>query len=868
MAECRVWTHVGQGADMCFLKSSRIRDVVSVGSTSGECTQFEPEVITTTEPRRDETTRQPNRAEAEDPIPTIDDEGSTESEEPRVEDDTEKDDTEEDDTEEDDTEEVDTEEPRGEETTAEASLARAEETIQNCCPDSRRILMIGESGVGKSTLGNRLLGNKNGTCSSLFDDEGQEILQFGVGHSGNSETSLTSWIAGNYFGHEGKCITIIDTPGLGDTLGRDCTNAMNTAAFVKSLNSIHAFVLVIKGSTTRMTPELKEHISRFLEMFGQDFWKRVVIEITFWSHGRRAVRDRKKNRGGLDEKKLTRDLNNMMAAEFKTQIPQIPVVFVDPVYESAFADRREREANDKETQALWKFIDEGDPFICGDFCKAPDSLTGIPTLVDDREMLKRAGSFASISWTIIFGSCNDAAIKSYSLYKDGAEVFSMDATSGRSQELEGFPQNAEIRDHCSTNEEESCSGVQSQMKVITLQFSDIAEDGFGKYSIHNGKGSTRNATLKQIVDGTQSEWSSFSPCTKTCLPEDGIWGSMKRTRVCTPPENGGLPCDGDEEEVRRCAGVSTNALPKSCAGKPGEWGPWGACSKTCGNGTRERTRECLGGVACPKEATKDIGACNPEACPVESTYSDWSSWKCRETCFIPGPEKLDTTEFRNRNCTDGEPKHPTINCDNMVEVYEEEKGCNTVPECPPMNKVTVRVCPEEYSGTNSWVKLWFKTCPNKWDPNCRKKKECLTDWLDADDIIENNWRTGEIMEFFPHQLGRCSRENLRSVSSLWVAAEVVESQTPLLDTFIPYNELALCHISVNFGDTSNKDHSQWDWTGKNKTSLNGPGKGVTSWLELTPTALTPDAPPSNSPTHQRPRQTGREERRGRTRPGT
>merc|ERR1719350_561684 len=100
---------------MCFLKSSRTRDVVSAGSTSGECTLSEPE-----EPRRE-------------------------------------DHTEEDDTVEDHTEEGYTGEPRGEETTTEASLARAEETIQNCCPDSRRILMIGESGVGKSTLGNRLL---------------------------------------------------------------------------------------------------------------------------------------------------------------------------------------------------------------------------------------------------------------------------------------------------------------------------------------------------------------------------------------------------------------------------------------------------------------------------------------------------------------------------------------------------------------------------------------------------------------------------------------------------------------------------------------------------------------------------------------
>ena len=42
VAECRVWTFVGNSS-LCFLKSSRIEDIVSVEATSGECMLIEPE---------------------------------------------------------------------------------------------------------------------------------------------------------------------------------------------------------------------------------------------------------------------------------------------------------------------------------------------------------------------------------------------------------------------------------------------------------------------------------------------------------------------------------------------------------------------------------------------------------------------------------------------------------------------------------------------------------------------------------------------------------------------------------------------------------------------------------------------------------
>ena len=203
----------------------------------------------------------------------------------------------------------------------------------------------------------RLLGNQDGLCSSVFDNAGQPILQFGIGSS--------FWIAGNWLGSGGQCITIIDTPGprAGDT----CTNAKQTAAIVRSLNSIDAFVLVLKGTTTRIEPELKNHINHLVEMFGQDFWRKVVIEVTFWRHTNRDREERKRTRM-IDEVTLERDLNDLMSSVFQTNLT-LPLVFVDPVYNPDEAEPEEHVAYQRETHKLWSLIDREDPFICGDFCE-------------------------------------------------------------------------------------------------------------------------------------------------------------------------------------------------------------------------------------------------------------------------------------------------------------------------------------------------------------------------------------------------------------------------------------------------------------------------------------------------------------------
>ena len=98
-----------------------------------------------------------------------------------------------------------------------------------------------------------MLGISNHTGKEADCSQSEEKPHsFGVGHRSVSHTNKTTWLVGHYLGNPANpCITIIDTPGTGDTEGRDCDHAVAISKGLQEIGGIETFLLLYKGTNVR-----------------------------------------------------------------------------------------------------------------------------------------------------------------------------------------------------------------------------------------------------------------------------------------------------------------------------------------------------------------------------------------------------------------------------------------------------------------------------------------------------------------------------------------------------------------------------------------------------------------------------------------
>ncbi|KAM4629779.1 hemicentin-1 [Polymixia lowei] len=171
------------------------------------------------------------------------------------------------------------------------------------------------------------------------------------------------------------------------------------------------------------------------------------------------------------------------------------------------------------------------------------------------------------------------------------------------------------------------------------------------------------------VDGNWSEWSRWEECSRTCGQ-----GNRTRVRTCSnpPAQHGGRPCEGKAVEVIMCS-----VRPCPVVGNWGSWLPWSPCSETCGKGMQTRIRLCnnpppaFDGSQCegPDSQTQ---VCKERPCPVDGKWSSWVSWgACSVSCG-------GGTRQRTRLCASPAPQHGGRQCEgNDVHI----DFCNSDP-CP------------------------------------------------------------------------------------------------------------------------------------------------------------------------------------------
>ncbi|XP_008400803.1 uncharacterized protein LOC103460426 [Poecilia reticulata] len=152
---------------------------------------------------------------------------------------------------------------------------------------NKTILLVGETGAGKSTLVNFMVNHAIGV--KFEDGVWFQITEEEEGEKSQTESQTLYVTVYEIFGFEGKTLpfslTIIDTPGFGNTqkIEQDLFVSQGLFDLFRSDDGVHevdAVGLVMKASDNRMSDRLLYIFDSVMSLFGNDIIKNIIVMIT------------------------------------------------------------------------------------------------------------------------------------------------------------------------------------------------------------------------------------------------------------------------------------------------------------------------------------------------------------------------------------------------------------------------------------------------------------------------------------------------------------------------------------------------------------------------------------------------------------
>eukprot|EP00092_Neocalanus_flemingeri_P020273 GFUD01021956.1.p1 GENE.GFUD01021956.1~~GFUD01021956.1.p1 ORF type:complete len:392 (-),score=121.32 GFUD01021956.1:357-1532(-) len=251
---------------------------------------------------------------------------------------------------------------------------------------SPRVVILGATGVGKSSLANVMVGRDKNYEGTNFRNG-----CFKVSTGLDSITKQTCADQGYWLGDASKQrFTIIDTPGFGDKLLEEEKTIENLVKTLRDqVKYVHVFIIAFKQTDNRMTNSLRSMISLFEKMFGKKFWDNVILEATHWNHGDDAERIRSESHPPLTQKFWSKEFNRILQREFSLG-RDLDSVFIDTYYHNK--SPKELEVFSNHSRILWEYALSREPFECKDIEIALTEIrelqNHIDSLVKEEEVKK------------------------------------------------------------------------------------------------------------------------------------------------------------------------------------------------------------------------------------------------------------------------------------------------------------------------------------------------------------------------------------------------------------------------------------------------------------------------------------------------
>ena len=141
----------------------------------------------------------------------------------------------------------------------------------------RNILLVGETGTDKSSLGNFIVGEQ---VFEVIDD-----------------SNLCTKDTKRKFSKIDPQIAVVDTPGLQDNKYRDKIHYDKMVEIINSIKSLHLIVVVLNFANPRITASIQYMIKFLCNLFPKNFAKHVAIVFTHYDHDyQMKINKKKRNR--------------------------------------------------------------------------------------------------------------------------------------------------------------------------------------------------------------------------------------------------------------------------------------------------------------------------------------------------------------------------------------------------------------------------------------------------------------------------------------------------------------------------------------------------------------------------------------------